>query len=72
MLLDLGRTDMSVISSGKKIELAPWLRHFEEQAKGGASAHALTNRHYIIVTQQQFHQQQGGESLEASDAFIHL
>ena len=40
---------MSVISHGKKIQLAPWIHHFEEQARGGASARALTNRHYIVV-----------------------
>ena len=41
---------MSVISSGQKIELGPWIRHFEDQAKGGVSARAFVNRHYIVVT----------------------
>ena len=40
---------MSVISSGKKIDLGPWIKHFEEQARGGSSVRAYINRHYIIV-----------------------
>ena len=41
---------MSVISSGKKLDVSPWIKHFEEQAKGGASLRSYINRHYIVVS----------------------
>lgn len=41
---------MSVISSGKKLDVSPWIKHFEEQATGGASLRSYINRHYIVVS----------------------